>query len=63
MEIYSIYFRSKIDKFNQIDKDIDRTSFTGHYHIDPITNRPRNPMGRTGSKKILFFNIKCNSFN
>ncbi len=44
----SIQFRSKIDKFNQIDNKIDRRSFTGIYHVDSITNRPRNPMGRTG---------------
>ncbi|CAF4073969.1 unnamed protein product, partial [Rotaria sordida] len=39
---------SKINKFNQLDKNIDRRSFTGHYYIDPITYRPRNPIGRTG---------------
>ncbi|CAF3802098.1 unnamed protein product [Rotaria sp. Silwood1] len=39
---------SKINNFNQIDKKIDRTSFTGRYYVDSITNRPRNPMGRTG---------------
>ncbi|CAF3769194.1 unnamed protein product [Rotaria sordida] len=39
---------SKINKFNQLDKNIDRRSFTGHYYVDPITYRPRNPIGRTG---------------
>ncbi|CAF1138387.1 unnamed protein product [Rotaria sp. Silwood1] len=39
---------SKIIKFNQIDNKIDRRSFTGFYYIDPITQRPRNPIGRTG---------------
>ncbi|CAF1104204.1 unnamed protein product [Adineta steineri] len=38
----------KIEKFNQIDKKIDRRSFTGQYYVDPKTNRPRNPNGRTG---------------
>ena len=41
----------KITKFNQIDNKIDRRSSTGTYYIDPITKRPRNPIGRTGSKK------------
>ncbi|CAF1205518.1 unnamed protein product [Rotaria magnacalcarata] len=40
---------SKIDKFNQLDTKNDRRSFTGHYYVDPITNRPRNPIGRTGT--------------
>ncbi|CAF4488653.1 unnamed protein product [Rotaria socialis] len=39
---------SEINKFNQLDTKIDRRSFTGHYYVDPITNRPRNPIGRTG---------------
>ncbi|CAF1110977.1 unnamed protein product [Rotaria sordida] len=39
---------SKITKFNQLDNKIDRRSFTGFYYIDPITQRPRNPIGRTG---------------
>ncbi|CAF3346898.1 unnamed protein product [Rotaria sp. Silwood2] len=39
---------SKITKFNQVDNKIDRRSFTGFYYIDPITQRPRNPIGRTG---------------
>ncbi|CAF1295785.1 unnamed protein product [Adineta ricciae] len=39
---------SKITKYNQIDNKIDRRSFTGLYAIDPITNRPLNPIGRTG---------------
>lgn len=39
---------STITKFNQLDGKIDRRSFTGHYYIDPETNRPRNPIGRTG---------------
>jgi hypothetical protein len=45
-----ISFRSKIRKYNQIDGKIDRRSFTGHYYVDPETKRPRNPIGRTGSK-------------
>ncbi|CAF3868455.1 unnamed protein product [Rotaria magnacalcarata] len=39
---------STITKFNQLDNKIDRRSFTGSYYIDPITQRPRNPIGRTG---------------
>ncbi|CAF3328825.1 unnamed protein product [Rotaria socialis] len=39
---------STITKFNQLDNKIDRRSFTGFYYIDPITQRPRNPIGRTG---------------
>ncbi len=46
-----VQFRSKVTKYNQIDNKIDRRSFTGHYYIDPETKRPRNPIGRTGSKK------------
>ncbi|CAF3345769.1 unnamed protein product, partial [Rotaria sp. Silwood2] len=38
----------KINNFNEPDKKTDRRSFTGHYYVDPITNRPRNPIGRTG---------------
>lgn len=40
-------------KYNQLDGKVDRRSFTGFYYIDPITNRPRNPIGRTGSKNLL----------
>jgi len=40
-----------------MDNKIDRKSFTGLYHVDPITNRPQNPMGRTGgNQKTNFFN-------
>jgi hypothetical protein len=48
-----------IENFNQLGKKNDRRSFTGHYFVDPRTNRPRNPMGRTGRKtknsRNLFF--------
>jgi hypothetical protein len=57
-----IYFRSKIDKFNQVDNKIDRKSFTGYYYVDPITKRPRNPVGRTGSKKENVTEILYSSF-
>lgn len=50
MEIHSILFRLKIDKYHEIDHKIDRTSFTGQYYVDPVTNRPQNPRGRTGSR-------------
>lgn len=49
--MYSMKFRSKIETFNEIDKKIDRRSFTGVYYVDPLTNRPRNPMGRTGGNQ------------
>ena len=48
------FVRLKINKFNQLDTKIDRRSFTGHYYVDPVTNRPRNPIGRTGSKEKDF---------
>lgn len=49
-----IQFRSKITKYNQLDNKIDRRSFTGPYYTDPVTKRPRNPIGRTGSKKQFY---------
>ncbi|CAD5216265.1 unnamed protein product [Bursaphelenchus xylophilus] len=36
-------------KFNQIDGDIDRRSYTGRYNFDS-EGRPLNPIGRTGLK-------------
>ncbi|CAF3699945.1 unnamed protein product, partial [Rotaria socialis] len=38
----------KIKKFNQVDGQVDRTSYTGSYEVDGETNRPKNPQGRTG---------------
>jgi ADP-ribose pyrophosphatase len=52
-----LQFRWNIENFNKLGKKNDRRSFTGTYFVDPITNRPRNPMGRTGCKKkdVQFF--------
>ncbi|CAF0890301.1 unnamed protein product [Adineta steineri] len=38
----------KIKHHNEIDENIDRTSFIGKYEVDKETNRPKNPQGRTG---------------
>ncbi|CAF1272667.1 unnamed protein product [Rotaria sp. Silwood1] len=38
----------KIQHYNEIDGNIDRTSAMGRYEIDKKTNRPKNPQGRTG---------------
>ncbi|XP_057305453.1 transient receptor potential cation channel subfamily M member 7-like isoform X1 [Hydractinia symbiolongicarpus] len=35
-------------KFNEIDGEVDRTSFEGVYSIDEETGLPLNPAGRTG---------------
>ena len=41
-------FRKKLTNYNQIDGKVDRRSFMGTYEIDPVSNRPKNPSGRTG---------------
>jgi hypothetical protein len=37
-------------QWNQYDEDlkVDRTSYEGIYRVDPETNLPLNPRGRTG---------------
>ncbi|CAF1563654.1 unnamed protein product, partial [Didymodactylos carnosus] len=38
----------QVQHYNKLDGEIDRTSFHGVYYVDEHTNRPRNPVGRTG---------------